>query len=106
MVLVNSAHIEMLPRYVVKGCQMLSRRTKNYFYFINIGDTVTNVLPLCSVYKVSSYEPNLTLLGWYLSEFAYLSMLFIPEVVYIEGSADHLKNKQHAQISKLSGKWC
>ena len=38
-------------------------------------------------------EPNLTFLEWFLPEIAYLSMLFILEVVCTAGSAEHLKNK-------------
>ncbi len=60
---------------------MLSWWTKNSLYFINILDTVTNVVSLCSVYQTQSYEPNLTLLAWFLPEIAYLIMLFILEVV-------------------------
>ncbi len=60
-----------------EACQMLSWRTKNWPYSINIWDTVTKVLPLFSVYQAPSYESNLTLLTWFLSDFAYLSMLFI-----------------------------
>ncbi len=62
-------------------CQMLSWRTKNWPHFINISDTVTNVIPLHSVHQAPSYEPNLTLLAWFLRDLAYLSMLFILEVV-------------------------
>ena len=47
----------------------------------NIWDTVTRVVPLCSVYQAPSYESNLKLLAWCLPEFAYLSMLFILETV-------------------------
>ena len=67
--------------HIVNVCQMLSCWTKNPLYSINIQDTVTNGVPLCSVYQTPSYEPNLTLLASFLSEFAYLSMLFILEVV-------------------------
>ena len=35
------------------------------------------MLPLRLVYRAPSYEPNLTLLAWFLSHLAYLSMLFI-----------------------------
>ena len=49
------------------------------------------------------YKSNLTLLSWFLLDFAYLSMLFILEMVCNAGSADHLKNKYYAQISKLCG---
>ncbi len=54
-----------------------------------------------SVYQAPSYEPNLTSLVWFLPEIAYLIMLSILEVVCTACSADHLKNKQHAQISQL-----
>ena len=62
-------------------CQMSCWWTKNSFHSINIWDTVTKALPSCSSYQAPSYEPNLTLLAWLLSEFAYLNMLFILEVV-------------------------
>ncbi len=65
---------------------MLSWRTKNSLYSINIEDTVTNVIPLCSVYQAPSYKSNLTFPAPFLTELAYLSMLFNLE-------ADHLKNK-------------
>ncbi len=48
---------------VIKVCQMLSWRTKNWPHSINIWDTVTHVLPLCSVYQAPSYESHLTLLA-------------------------------------------
>ena len=38
-------------------------------------------IPLYSVYQTLSYEPNLTLLVPFPTAFAYLSMLFIFEVV-------------------------
>ena len=66
---------------VAKVCQILSRSTENSRHSINIWDTVTKMLPLCSLYQASSYEPSLTLLAWFLSEFAHLSMLFVLEVV-------------------------
>ncbi len=62
-------------------CQMLSWQTKNSSHFINIWDTVTNVVPLHSVHQAQSYEPILTLLAWFLQDLAYLSMLFILEVL-------------------------
>ncbi len=82
-------------RWSVMGivCQVLSRRTKNWSHFINIWDTVTNVVPFCSVYQAPSYEPNLTLLSWFLQDLAFLSMLFILEVLCTACSAEHLKNK-------------
>ncbi len=72
---------------------MLSWRTKNSSDFINICDTVTNLIPLCSVYEASSYESILTFLAPFPTELAYLSMLFILEVLCTAGSAEHLKNK-------------
>ncbi len=50
-------------------------------------------LYMYSVYQAPSYEYNLTLLTGFLSEIAYLIILFILEVVCTSGSADHLKNK-------------
>ena len=50
---------------------------KNRPHFINIWDTVTNIVPLCSVNHVSSYEHILELLAWFLWYLAYLCMLFI-----------------------------
>ena len=76
-----------------KVCQILFWRTINSHHSINICDTVTKVLPLCSVFQAPSYETNLTLLTWFLLEIAYLNMLFILEVVCTAVSADHLKNK-------------
>ena len=63
------------------------------------------VVLLRSVYQVPSYESNLTLLAWFLPDFAYLRMLLIPEMVCTAGSVDHLKNKSHAmaQISHSVG---
>ena len=62
-----------------KGCQMLSWWMKNSLHSITICDIITKVFPLCSVYQAPSYEPNPTLLAWFLPDFAY-------------GSADHLEN--------------
>ncbi len=62
-------------------CQILSWRTKNRPYFISVLDTVTVVVPLHSVYQAPSYGPILTLLAWFLLDLAYLSMLFILEVL-------------------------
>ncbi len=62
-------------------CQMLSWRTKEWPHFINIWDTVTNVVPLHSVHQAPSYEHILTLLAWFLLDLAFLSMLFIREVL-------------------------
>ncbi len=76
-----------------KVSEMLSWSTKNPLHSINIWDTVTKVVPLCSLYQAPSYEPNLTLLAWYLPDITYLSMLFILEMVCTACSADHLKNK-------------
>ena len=56
----------------------------------SISEIPSEVLPLCSVYQAPSNKPNLTLLAWYLPDLAYLSMLFILEIVC---TADHLKNK-------------
>ncbi len=75
------------------GCQMLSWRTKNGPHFNNIWDTVTNVVPLYSVHQAPSYEPNLTLLAGFLRDLAYLSMLFILEVLCTASSAERLKDK-------------
>ncbi len=52
---------------------MLSWRTKNSSHFINIWDTVTNVIPLHSVHQAPLYEPIFTLLAWFLRDLAYLS---------------------------------
>ncbi len=70
--------------------QMLSWWTKNSLHSIQYLNTVTKVLPLCSVCQAPSYESNLTLLTPFPTELAYLSMLFILEVVC---TAYHLKNK-------------
>ncbi len=43
------------------------------------------------IYKAPSYEFNLTLLVWFLPDFAYLSMLFILEMICTACSADNLK---------------
>ncbi len=40
-----------------------------------------------------SYVPNLTFLVPFPTDFAYLSMLFILEVLCTAGRAEHLKNK-------------
>ena len=73
-----------------KVYQMLSRYMKNSLNSLNIWDTVTKVLLLCSVHQAPSYGPNLTLLVPFPTEFPYLSMLFILGMVCSE---DHLKNK-------------
>ncbi len=77
----------------VKVCQMLSWWTKYSLYSINIGDTVSKVIPLCSVYQAPSYGPKLTLLAWFLPEFAYLSMISILEMACTACSGGHLKYK-------------
>ena len=46
-----------------KVCQMLSWQTKNQPHFINIRDTVTNMVLLHSVHHALSHEPILTLLA-------------------------------------------
>ncbi len=56
-------------------------------------NTVTYGAPLCSVYSAPSYVSNLTLLAPFSTELAYLSMLFILDMVCTAGSADHLKNQ-------------
>ena len=60
-------------------------------------------VPMCSVCQVPSYGPNLTLLALFSAELAYLSMLFILEMIHTACSADHLKNKEHAQMRKSDG---
>ena len=47
----------------------------------SLSEIVTNVVPLYSVHQAPSYEPNLTLLAPFTTEFAYLIMLFILEAV-------------------------
>ncbi len=74
-------------------CQMLSRRTKNSSYFINIQDTDTKVVPLHSAHQAPSYEPILTFLAPFPTELAYLSMLFILDVLCTACSAEQIKNK-------------
>ncbi len=64
-----------------KLCQMLPRWTENPLHSIIIWDTVTIVLPLYSVYQARPNESNLTSLALTPTEWAYLSMLFILEVV-------------------------
>ena len=68
---------------------MLPWRKKNAPYLINIWDTATNMVPLCSVHQAPSCEPNLTFLAQFPAEFAYLSILFKLEVLYTAGSAEH-----------------
>ena len=80
---------QMSDTISTKVCQMLSQWTKTSLHSINFWDTVTKLLPLCSIYHVPFYVPNLTLLAPFPTEFAHLSMLFTLEVV----CADHLKNK-------------
>ncbi len=53
----------------------------------------TNMVSLYSVYQAPSYEPNLTFLATFSTELAYLSMLFILDVLCTAGSAEHIKNK-------------
>ncbi len=78
-VVCNMPAIWFMLKY--KVCQMLSWRTKNSSHFINIWDTVTNLVPLHSVYQAPSYELILTFLAPFPTELAYLSMLFILEVL-------------------------
>ena len=54
---------EVINPNIGKVCQMLSWWSKNSLHSINNGDTVINVVPLCSVYPAPSYEPNLTFLA-------------------------------------------
>ena len=51
-------------------CQIFPWKKKNSLYSISIWDTVTKLLPLCSVYQAPSYELYLILLAWFLSECA------------------------------------
>ena len=60
---------------------MLSWWTTTSLYSITIKDTDTNGVPLCSVYSTIFYESNLTLLAPFPTEMAYLSMLFIFQMV-------------------------
>ena len=48
---------------MVKSVKCNPGGAKKWAHSINIWDTVTNVLPLCSVYQAPSYQPNLTLLA-------------------------------------------
>ncbi len=64
---------------------MLSWQTKNRHHLINICDTVRNVVPVHSVHQAPSYEHILTLRAWFLRDLAYLSMLFILEVLCTAG---------------------
>ncbi len=52
-----------LHHHIYEVCQMLSWRTKNGPHFINFLDTVTNVVPLCSVHQAPSYVPIVTFLA-------------------------------------------
>ncbi len=74
-------------------CQILFWWTKYSLHSINIRDTVTEVLPLYSVYQAPFYESDLTLLAWFLPDIAYLSMLFNLVRVCTAVNADPLKNK-------------
>ncbi len=65
-------------------CQMLSWWTKNRLHSISFWDNVTKMVLLCSVYRAPSYESNLTLLAPFPAELAYLSMLFILEMVCMQ----------------------
>ena len=66
---------------------------KEIYLIASISELVTNMVPLCSVDQVPSYEDSLTLLAKFLKKFAHLNMLFILEMAYTAGSAGHLKNK-------------
>ena len=61
--------------------QMLSWWMKSWSHSISIWDTVTKVVPLCSVCQAPSYESNLTLLAPFPTGLANLSILFILEMV-------------------------
>ena len=74
-------------------CQMSSWWTKNSLHSINTRDTVTNLVPSCSVHQAPVYESNLTLLAPVPTKFAYLSIVFILEMICTACIADHLKDK-------------
>ena len=67
---------------------------------------------MCSVYQAPSYEPSLILLGPFSTEFAYLSMLFILEMVCTRPSQEYIacSNKQsgrnHASNEIRLIRWC
>ncbi len=63
---------------------MLSWWTKNSLHSINIRDIVAKVLSLCSVYQAQTYESGLTFPVEFLTELAYLSMIFILEMQAVQ----------------------
>ncbi len=60
---------------------MLSWQTKNGPRFTNIWDKITNMIPFLSVQQAPSYEYIFILLALFLRDLAFLSMLFILEVL-------------------------
>ncbi len=54
---------------------------KKTHFIPSISKTVTNAVPLCSVYQALCYQPNLILLAPVPTGYANLSMLLILEVV-------------------------
>ena len=60
---------------------------------INILDTITKVVPWCSVYQASLDEPNITSLAWILPKLDYLRKLLILETTYIACSAAQFYDK-------------
>ena len=76
---------------------MLSWWTKKSLRSINIWNTITNMLPLCSVHQAPSYESNITLLAPFPTELAYLNMLYILEMV-CTACSDHMQHTHWLQI--------
>ncbi len=74
---IKECYIEELIATIL--CRMLSWWTKDLAH--SICDTFTYVVPLCSLYQAPSYRPNLTFLAPFPTEWAYLDMLLILEVV-------------------------
>ena len=80
--------------------QMVSWWTKHWPHPINIRDTVTNVVPLCSIYQAPSYEHSLILLSPFSTLLAHSILLIVLEI----SRTDHLGNKYHIQKGKLMQK--
>ena len=62
-----------------KISELLPWWRKSLPHYTKSWDIVSKVVPLFSIYKVLSFEPNHTLLATDLTKLAYLNMLFMLE---------------------------
>ena len=69
--------------------------------FINISIIVTGVALCYSLHKATSNHPDFTLLALFLSNLAYVSMLFIFKLTCTAFSAGHIKNKNILKYASI-----